>query len=142
MRVVLADGTVQDVDHTSDLWWAMRGAGHNFGIVTSVTTKIYDVKHPSWAQKSFIFQRHQAGDVYSVLNDKVGKLPADVQIHSIVMYNPETSAVSCLYSSSVFNLAYFSTSRQSDILFRVGPNPCLGPARRRGKYRPNLLGSS
>jgi hypothetical protein len=33
----------------SDLWWAIKGAGHNFGIVTSVTSKTYDIEHKDWA---------------------------------------------------------------------------------------------
>ncbi|KAI4868239.1 FAD-binding domain-containing protein [Hypoxylon rubiginosum] len=44
MNIVLAGGSMQTIDETSDLWWAMKGAGHNFGVVTSVTSKIYDPK--------------------------------------------------------------------------------------------------
>lgn len=41
MRVVLASGEIVTVSPTSnpDLFWAMRGAGPNFGIVISVTIK-------------------------------------------------------------------------------------------------------
>ncbi|KAL4742414.1 hypothetical protein BDV11DRAFT_202713 [Aspergillus similis] len=49
MNVVLADGEVhtatpdrQDEDH--DLFWALRGAGPNYGIVTSATLKAYPVE--------------------------------------------------------------------------------------------------
>ncbi|UNI13464.1 hypothetical protein JDV02_000207 [Purpureocillium takamizusanense] len=43
-RVVLADGRAVDVaaDKNSDLFWGLRGAGHNFGIVTSFVVKAYD----------------------------------------------------------------------------------------------------
>lgn len=43
MNVVLADGSAVRVNEGShpDLWWAMRGAGHNFGIVTSFESKIW-----------------------------------------------------------------------------------------------------
>ncbi|KAI0428763.1 FAD binding domain protein [Xylaria sp. FL1042] len=53
MNIVLADGELRTIDKESDLWWAMQGAGHNFGIVTSVTSKIYDVEHRDWAYASF-----------------------------------------------------------------------------------------
>jgi FAD/FMN-containing dehydrogenase len=52
-RVVDAEGQLITVSATenSDLWYGLRGAGHNFGIVTSVTVKAYpavnDNKH--WA---------------------------------------------------------------------------------------------
>lgn len=43
MRVVTADGSTRVVSSTKekDLFWAMRGAGPNFGIVTSATVKAY-----------------------------------------------------------------------------------------------------
>lgn len=43
LNVVLADGSSLHVNEKShpDLWWAMRGAGHNFGIVTSFESKIW-----------------------------------------------------------------------------------------------------
>lgn len=43
LRVVLASGEIVDVSPTShpDLWWAMRGAGGNFGIVVSSVMKAY-----------------------------------------------------------------------------------------------------
>ncbi|KAI1490987.1 hypothetical protein F5X96DRAFT_509465 [Biscogniauxia mediterranea] len=43
MNVVLANGTEITVSESqnADLWWAMRGAGHNFGIVTSFEANIY-----------------------------------------------------------------------------------------------------
>ena len=54
---VLADRALKTIDNAPppDLWWAMRGAGHNFGIATSVITKIYDVEHADWAYQSFTF---------------------------------------------------------------------------------------
>src|SRR6266478_300584 len=45
LEVVLADGrliTVSAEDHP-DLFWAMRGAGDNFGVVTSMTMRVYSI---------------------------------------------------------------------------------------------------
>ena len=42
LDVVSADGRFQTITaKDEDLWWAFRGAGHNFGIVTAVTLKAY-----------------------------------------------------------------------------------------------------
>lgn len=43
-RLVLANGTVTTVSEESnpDLFWAIRGAGHNFGFVTQAKMRIYD----------------------------------------------------------------------------------------------------
>ncbi|KAI0198019.1 FAD binding domain protein [Astrocystis sublimbata] len=69
MNVVLANGELHTIDKTSDLWWAMQGAGHNFGIVTSVTSKIYDVKYPDWAYESFVFTGDKVEGLYGGINE-------------------------------------------------------------------------
>ncbi|KAK5993548.1 FAD-linked oxidoreductase chyH [Cladobotryum mycophilum] len=92
MNVVLADGTMQTIDETSDLWWAMKGAGHNFGIVTSVTSKIYDIKHPDWAHETLVFTGGHVEDIYGRINEhllKNGTQPVDVMHHSFYLNNPE-----------------------------------------------------
>ncbi|KAF2672012.1 FAD-binding domain-containing protein [Microthyrium microscopicum] len=44
MNVVLADGSLRTIAAADeDLWFAFRGAGHNFGVVTSVTAKTHPV---------------------------------------------------------------------------------------------------
>lgn len=48
LNVVLADGTAHTITPSdTDLWWAFRGAGPNFGIVLSVVMKAYPVTDPS-----------------------------------------------------------------------------------------------
>jgi FAD/FMN-containing dehydrogenase len=43
VRLVTAEGKSTSVSATKnqELWWALRGAGHQFGIVTSLTMKAY-----------------------------------------------------------------------------------------------------
>ncbi|RDA85405.1 hypothetical protein CP532_1951 [Ophiocordyceps camponoti-leonardi (nom. inval.)] len=45
-RIVLADGSVvtASAEENADLFWGIRGAGHNFGIVTSFDVKAYDAQ--------------------------------------------------------------------------------------------------
>ncbi len=55
VEIVLADGSVvrASEDERPDLFWAVRGAGANFGIVTSFEFEVYDVGNVGWAQLVF-----------------------------------------------------------------------------------------
>jgi FAD/FMN-containing dehydrogenase len=106
MNIVLGDGKLQTVDSRSDLWWAMNGAGHNFGIVTSVTTKVYDIQHSNWAIETFIFSGEKVGAVYDAANNyllKNGTQPQDVINWSYWLNDPSTDAnnvsLSCLHGA-------------------------------------------
>ncbi|MCC6455781.1 MAG: LLM class flavin-dependent oxidoreductase [Caldilineaceae bacterium] len=55
VEMVLADGSVVRAsdDENADLFWAVRGAGANFGIVTSFEFEVDEVGHVGWAQLVF-----------------------------------------------------------------------------------------
>ncbi|KAF1979872.1 FAD-binding domain-containing protein [Bimuria novae-zelandiae CBS 107.79] len=71
MNVVLANGTLTTINKNSDLWWGMLGAGHNFGIVTSVTTQIYDIEQPNWAIETLVFSGDKVEEVYAAANEHI-----------------------------------------------------------------------
>lgn len=54
-EIVLADGSIERVDAATnpDLFWAIRGAGANVGIVTSFEFEVDEVGELGWAQLSF-----------------------------------------------------------------------------------------
>jgi len=89
--MVLADGTLQTIDRNHELWWAVRGAGHNFGIVTSITSTIYDVKFPKWAFQSFVFTGDKVEALYTNINERLlrnGTQPVDIFSYSVFLKNP------------------------------------------------------
>lgn len=91
LNMVMADGSRRTIDERSDLWWAMQGAGHNFGIVTSVTSKIYDIKYRNWAYQSFDFTGDKVETLYDNINRHLGKngtQPVDVMNYSFFFKNP------------------------------------------------------
>lgn len=71
MNLVMANGELVTVDESSDLWWAVKGAGHNFGIVTSLTTKVYDIEHTDWAIETIIFSGDQVEALYEAANEYI-----------------------------------------------------------------------
>ncbi|KAJ6036379.1 hypothetical protein N7540_000658 [Penicillium herquei] len=73
MRVVLASGEIVDVSETShpELWWAMRGAGGNFGIVVSAIFKAYptpEAHNGAWVG-NLVFSEEKLEDVISAVNN-------------------------------------------------------------------------
>lgn len=73
LNIATADGeiiTVSEESDDQDLWWAVRGAGHNFGIVTSVTSKVYDVPDGGlWAYEQLAFTGDQVEALFEHFND-------------------------------------------------------------------------
>ena len=69
-RVVLADGksVIASKQSNPDLFWALRGAGHNFGIVTGLTYKIYD-RIPEWTVSTLFFTQDKLEGVFTLTNN-------------------------------------------------------------------------
>ncbi|GAP88221.1 putative FAD binding domain-containing protein [Rosellinia necatrix] len=70
LNVVLADGSEVGVNATShsDLWWAMKGAGHNFGIVTSVEKEIYPRGLDTWHFHNYVWSQDKLETVFEEMN--------------------------------------------------------------------------
>jgi FAD/FMN-containing dehydrogenase len=68
-RVVLANGTLVEASRSknADLFWALRGAGHNFGIVTSLELKVYDIPS-TWTVYSLIFTTDKIEQLFTLIN--------------------------------------------------------------------------
>ncbi|TVY33309.1 FAD-linked oxidoreductase [Lachnellula subtilissima] len=71
LNLVNAEGellTINPAQHP-DLWWALRGAGPNFGIVTSATIKAYPRADRSVWTGSLIFTPDKIEQIVSTIND-------------------------------------------------------------------------
>ncbi|KAK3987324.1 FAD-binding domain-containing protein [Cladorrhinum sp. PSN332] len=68
-RVVLSNGrqVVASPKSNPDLFWAIRGAGHNFGIVTGLKYKVYDAI-PQWTIATIILTQDKLEQVFEVAN--------------------------------------------------------------------------
>lgn len=84
--VVLADGSLVAASATEhpDLFWGLRGAGYNFGVVVDFTYQAYD----------------QKGPVYTgILGFSVGKLESVVEQLNATLTNPDPrSAAMCIFA--------------------------------------------
>ena len=70
-RVVLADGSAVTASATqhADLFWALKGAGHNFGVVTSFEIKAYDLPKTKWTIVNLVYTQDKLEDFVDALND-------------------------------------------------------------------------
>jgi FAD/FMN-containing dehydrogenase len=68
-RVVLASGRLVEASRTKnpDLFWALKGAGHNFGILTNLEVKVYDVQS-NWTVYSLVFASDQLEELFHLIN--------------------------------------------------------------------------
>lgn len=78
VEVVLADGSVVQASETenADLFWAVRGAGSNFGIVTSFDFQADEVTEVGWAQ--LVFDAEDIAGFLQAWGDKVENAPRDL----------------------------------------------------------------
>ncbi|KAK1828710.1 hypothetical protein QBC39DRAFT_219318, partial [Podospora conica] len=90
-RVVLANGTAVTADATTnpDLFWALRGAGHNFGIITEVKLRIHDRKGASdWSYRQLEFSGDKVEAVFDAINNKFATQPGHLT-HDVSIFQGE-----------------------------------------------------
>jgi FAD/FMN-containing dehydrogenase len=68
-RLVMADGSAITVSSKSnaDLYWALRGAGHNFGILSSLKFRIYPGGNP-WTYNRMLFKSDKVEEIFAATN--------------------------------------------------------------------------
>lgn len=91
-RVLLGNGTLVSVSENEhhDLWWGLRGAGANFGIVTEIDFKVYDVPKgkDSWYHETWEFDQTVLEKVFDEHNVFLDNMPAGAVLYSAFMWNP------------------------------------------------------
>jgi FAD/FMN-containing dehydrogenase len=70
-RLLLPNGELVTVSENSnpDLFWAIRGAGHNFGLVTEWEYRVYDDNAPLWSYEIFIYSGDKLEALYNLANN-------------------------------------------------------------------------
>jgi FAD/FMN-containing dehydrogenase len=94
-RAVLANGTAITVSETehADLFWGIRGAGHNFGIYTEIKIKIYDrtPEQDEWAAEGFVYTQDKLEKLFGIMNEwlESPNRPVELTHYGIFAFNPD-----------------------------------------------------
>jgi FAD/FMN-containing dehydrogenase len=95
-RVVTADGVLRtaDADHHPDLFWALRGGGGSFGVVTSLEFRLYPIA--TVLAGAVTFDRSRAADVLAFYRSWIGRIPD--ALSTAVVLTPDTMTIKALYA--------------------------------------------
>ena len=99
VRLVGADGIVKTVSATSypDLWWAIRGAGANFGVITSATFKVQPLakyNNGNAFMLEFYLPAESSLEYFNVIQTHYNPLPANLAGVIVNNWNSTLNVVS------------------------------------------------
>jgi FAD/FMN-containing dehydrogenase len=88
-NVVTADGRQlrASEDEHADLFWALRGAGANFGIATSLHFRLHEVG-PEVLAGQVIYPFHDAGELLRFFRDFMAEAPDEFQCYPFIFRIP------------------------------------------------------
>ncbi|KZT27143.1 hypothetical protein NEOLEDRAFT_1146685 [Neolentinus lepideus HHB14362 ss-1] len=90
MEVVLADGTIviASQDSHPDLWWALRGAGPAFGVITRYKVKAYPVPVVFAGNLIYRFHRATAPSLIRHFRDCIKSAPRELYANVLLTAGP------------------------------------------------------
>lgn len=79
-EIVLADGSIVEASEKSnpDLFWAIRGAGHCFGVITKFTFRAHEQKNAIWSGQMVFSAAEHLDAVINFANELTAKGNPDV----------------------------------------------------------------
>ncbi|CAH0054697.1 unnamed protein product, partial [Clonostachys solani] len=98
-NVVTADGRLVEVSETldPDLFWGIRGAGANFGIITQATYKLRKVDGQNLVMNAdFVFNLDMSHSYFDLLESYDRSMPESLAIVSMIIYDEKTNAAQIL----------------------------------------------
>ena len=97
-KLVIADGSLVEVSATQhpDLYWAVRGAGHNFGVVVEMKYRIHDpLDADNWTHAAFVYGDDKLEQVFAFVERFRSIQPPELTIFTSFVANPNNSSVQC-----------------------------------------------
>src|SRR5512133_660671 len=129
VQIVTADGrvVVADANHEPDLFWAVRGGGGNFGIVTAIELELYAVDELYAGMLAFPVQR--AAEILRAWREWVRTVPDEATSVGRVLHFPPLEDIPAPLRGQSFvivEMAYLGDEASGSEL--LAPLRALGPA--------------
>lgn len=96
VRMVTGMGEIVTASATQnpDLFWGMRGAGFNYGVVLSATYRAYDLPHRGrFVNADFVFPANASTHHWQLLQRLAGKQPAGLSLVTTITYQEQYGGV-------------------------------------------------
>jgi len=96
VKLVTAKGDLITVSesHHQDLFWGIRGAGFNFGIVTEATFKVYDTTYSGQVlEGDLLFPASANRSIFQLVASYDETLPKELSLTTVLSYNAKTDKV-------------------------------------------------
>lgn len=97
VKLVTANGDLITVSNTenADLFWGVRGAGFNFGIVIEATYKVHQAtNHGQVMEGDLLFPASANRSIWEIMKSYDDTLPAELSLVAAVSYNATLDEVS------------------------------------------------
>lgn len=95
-EVVLADGSLVTASNSenSDLFWAMKGAGSSFGVVSSLTYRVYDAPNAGQVMNAdMTFPVSANGSLWELAKSWAHNQPRELSVSYSIAYNATAGQV-------------------------------------------------
>lgn len=97
LRMITAKGDIISVSASEhpDLFWGMRGAGMNFGVILSAKYRVHDLVNDGNALNvDLVFPASANVSYFNTLKTFQDKLPAPLSLFTLISYNTTNNGVS------------------------------------------------
>ena len=128
IELVTADGTLRRVDaeNEPELFWALRGGGGNFGVVTALEFRLYPISEVYAGALFFPWER--ASEVLQAWREWIRTLPDEVTSVGRIMQFPPLDLVPEGLRGKAFAIIHaYSLGSEAEGVERLAPLRALGP---------------
>ena len=129
IELVTADGRLQrvDADNDPELFWALRGGGGSFGVVTALEFRLFPIAEVYAGALFFPWER--AAEVLHAWREWVETVPDEVTSVGRILQFPPLEAVPLAFRGKAFAVLHvYSLGTEKEGAERLAPLRALGPA--------------